>query len=247
MKGDVSMTLYDEKTKALLAWLAGIGAAALGEVAQAAGLSVAAAGSRVRRLERDGLVRTVRLLHGEPALCVVTRGGLRAAGRPELAPPRVSHSGFAHLLECGRVAVALERAVGDAFSVHSEREIRAWERSSGVAFASAELGFSAVGAAELHRPDLACCALDRGRWPLPVVIEVELTVKAPARLREIVRGWARSRRVAGVVYYAAPAALRALERAVVDERAVEQVHVLALAEMGELPRGLVVERSPGRA
>jgi hypothetical protein len=236
------MTLYDDKTKQILAWLAGIGAAALSEVADAAGLSVASTASRMRRLERDGLVRPVRLLHGEPALCVVTRGGLRAAGRPELAPPRVSHSGFAHLLECGRVAVALERAVGGAFSVHSERELRAWERSSGVPFASAELGFSAVGATELHRPDLVCCGAGGSRRGLPIAVEVELTVKAPARLREIVRGWARSRRVAGVVYYAAPAALRALERVVVDERAGEQVHLLALAQMGELPPGTLDQR-----
>jgi hypothetical protein len=112
-----------------------------------------------------------------------------------------------------------------------------------VPFASAELGFSAVGAAELHRPDLVCCGVDRSPLTLPVAIEVELTVKAPARLREIVRGWARSRRVAGVVYYAAPAALRALERAVADERAGGSVHVLALAQMGELPAGIGDDRS----
>jgi hypothetical protein len=241
------MTLYDDQTKAILAWLAGIGAAALSEVAEAVGLSVARARSRVRRLERDGLLSSVRLLHGEPALCVVTRDGLRAAGRPELTPPRVSHSGFAHLLECARVAVALERGSGGLYSVHSERELRAWERSDGGAVASAELGFSAVGAAELHRPDLVCCVLDGAGRALPVAIEVELTVKAPARLREIVRGWARSRLVAGVVYYAAPAALRALTRAVEAERAGGQVHVLELAQIGELPRGLVGERSSWRA
>jgi hypothetical protein len=50
-----------------------------------------------------------------------------------------------------------------------------------------------------------------------------------------VRGWARSRLVSGVVYYAAPAARRALERAVADEQAEAQVHVLELAQAGQLP------------
>jgi len=218
----------------ILDWLAGIGAAGSAEIAGAAGLSPAGAASRLRRLERAGLVSAVRLLHGRPALHVITRAGLRAAGRAELAPPRVSSSTFDHLLECARVARALECAHGMRYSVHSERELRAWERASERLVASAELRFGARGARERHRPDLVCLPLD-GR-ELPVAVEVELSVKAPARLREIVRGWARSRRVAGVVYYAAPAALRALERAIAQERAGAAVEVLALARAGELPR-----------
>jgi hypothetical protein len=149
-----------------------------------------------------------------------------------LKPPRVSSSGFAHLLECGRVARALSGSLTGRYDVHSERELRAWERS-GVVVASAELRFGTRGAREVHRPDLVCMPLALGE--LPLAVEVELTVKAPARLREIVRGWARSRRVAGVVYYAAPAPLRALERAIAQERAADAVSVLALARAGELP------------
>jgi len=78
---------------------------------------------------------------------------------------------------------------------------------------------------------------------LPIAVEVELTVKAPARLRAIVRGWARSRRVAGVIYYAAPAPARARERAVAEERAAAQVRVLELARAGELPGELAGARS----
>ena len=104
---------YDGPTAAVLDWLAGIGGAGLVEIAGAQELSAAAATARLRRLERDGLVEAVRLLHGCPALYVITRAGLRAAGRGELAPPRVSSSGFAHLLECGRVAGA-RRALLDS-------------------------------------------------------------------------------------------------------------------------------------
>jgi DNA-binding MarR family transcriptional regulator len=235
MKGATKMTLYDSQTTAILDWLAAFGAAGLAEIAGAQELSVARAAVRIRRLERDGLVQSVRLLHGRPALQVITRAGLRAASRTELAPPRVSSSGFAHLLECGRVALLLTRALGADYSLHSERELRAWERAAGRPLASAELGFSAGGACELHRPDLVCWPAAAARARSAIAIEVELTVKAPQRLRAIVRGWARSRLVSGVVYYAAPAARRALERAVADEQAEAQVHVLELAQAGQLP------------
>jgi DNA-binding MarR family transcriptional regulator len=216
----------------ILDWLAAIGAAGLAEIADAAGVTPRTAAARVRALEGAGLVQTVRLLHGRPALVVVTRAGLRAAGREELTPPRVSSSGFAHLLECARVERALARSLAGGHTVHSERELRAWERASGRALASAELRFAARGARELHRPDLVCLPLCS--VALPIAVEVELTVKAPARLREIVRGWARSRCVAQVVYYAPPPAARALERAIAAERAAGVVRVLELARAGEI-------------
>jgi DNA-binding Lrp family transcriptional regulator len=221
------MNLFDDRTMAMLEWLAGLGAAAITEVADVAELSRAAAASRLRRLERDALVSRVHLLHGQPALYVVTRPGLRAIGRADLGPARISSSGFVHALECARVARALERALAGRFTVHSERELRAWERAAGTLIASAELGFSVAAAVDVHRPDLVCCAAAGSPRTLPLAIEVELTVKAPQRLRAIIRGWARCRRVAAVVYYATPAAARALERAVAEERAAT-VHVFAL-------------------
>ena len=219
----------------MLEWLAAIGAAGVAELADAGGISASTAAARVRRLETAGLVESVRLLHGRPALVVITRSGLRAIGRPELAPPRVSRSGFAHLQEVARVARVLSRANGEHYAVHSERELRAWERASGAVVASAELRFGPHGARERHRPDLVCVPVGGG---LPVAIEVELSVKAPVRLRQIVRGWARCRQVAGVVYYATPAVLRALQRAIADERARGSVVALELAGAGELPRSM---------
>jgi hypothetical protein len=72
-----------------------------------------------------------------------------------------------------------------------------------------------------------------------VAIEVELTVKAPRRLATIIRGWARTRLVGAVVYYATPAAARALGRAVDDQRAGEIVHVLPIDQVGSLPTELL--------
>jgi hypothetical protein len=50
-----------------------------------------------------------------------------------------------------------------------------------------------------------------------------------------VRGWARSRLLEGVVYYATPAAARAVSAAVRRESAESLVAVLALGQAGELP------------
>lgn len=226
------MNVFDVRTMAMLEWLAGIGAAALDELADVAGLQRVAAATRLRGLEQQTFVAQRRLLHGRPALYLITRAGLRAVGRADLGPAHVSESGFAHALECARVARSLEHSLVGRFTVHSERELRAWERASGRPVASAELGFSAAAACDLHRPDLVCCSVPGATPGLPVAVEVELTVKAPARLRAIVRGWARCRRVAGVVYFATPPVARALERAVAEERAAPAVGVFALEDAG---------------
>ncbi len=63
---------------------------------------------------------------------------------------------------------------------------------------------------------------------LPVAVEVELTVKAPQRLAEICRAWARCRCVAGVLYLAPPEVRRALERALEQVEAGERIAVLGL-------------------
>jgi len=217
----------DPCNASILAWLASIGAAGADHVAAACGLSAAAARARLRALERYGLARRERLLHGAPALHLLTRAGLRAAGRPEIDPPAVSAAGFAHLLAVAQAAVALGREHG---AIAGERELRALERAEGRPLASAQVGYRADGSAALHRPDLVC-------WlePLPVAVEVELTVKAPRRLRAIVRGWARSRLVGGVVYYAPPHVARAVAAAVRSEQAAERVALLPLEDIGVLP------------
>ncbi|HUB76839.1 MAG TPA: hypothetical protein VL977_07270 [Solirubrobacteraceae bacterium] len=230
------MNVHDK----LLGWLAAIGAAGTAELADALGATDASAAARLRALARVGLVRREQLLAAEPALWLITPAGLRAAGRADLGPVRVSGSSFRHQLECARTARALERAAAGAYTVHSERELRAWERAAGP-LASAELAYGCWP--DLHRPDLVLLRADRG---LPVAIEVELTVKAPARLRAIVRAWARSRRVAQAVYYATEPAARALVRAVEAERAESQVTVLALAARTVSPLAASPHAAPAR-
>jgi hypothetical protein len=223
----------------ILDWIGRIGAAAAAEVAARSGVSTPTARARLTALERRDLIESRRLLHREPPLYVSTRAGLRACGLAGLAPCRVSPGGFVHLREVGRAAVALERAL-PAVAVVGERELRLWERGAPRPVASAELGLAAGGGYARHRPDLVLWPAGRaGDAGGPAVaIEVELTVKAAPRLGAIVRAWARSRNVSGVVYYASPDAARALRRAVAEEQAGAMVHVLGLGQVGELPAGL---------
>lgn len=218
------MSATDE---AILDWLARIGAGSAVELAAACGLGTRATQGRLAALEGARLTRSHRLLHGAPALYTLTCSGLRTAGRAELDPVAVSAAGFAHLLAVARVAAAL---ASGGRSVGGERELRAFEQLEGRPLASAEVGLARDGTVALHRPDLVCWDAER-----PIAIEVELTVKAPARLAAIVRGWARSRLVGGVVYYATPAAERALTRAVRSESAHPRVAVLPLDRAGQLP------------
>ena len=226
-------------TTAMLDWLAATGAASASELAAVTALGSRTVLTRLRALEHAGLVSSAELLRGEPALHALTRRGLRAAGRPELDPVAISASSFGHCLAVARVAAAL-RAAGE--SVGGERELRAFERIEGRALASAAVGIARDGGTAWHRPDLVC-------WRVggPLAIEVELTVKAPERLRSIVRGWARSRLVEGVVYYTSAPAARALSAAVRIESAQESVAILALERAGELPAFRATSSNPSAA
>jgi len=229
---------------AILDWIARIGAAAAADIADRFDLSPARVRHRLQAAQRAGTIEAVRLLHGQPALYVATSAGLRAAGCVELRACRVSPGGFLHLREVARTAVALERAYPD-LAVVGERELRRWESETGCRLASAEVGRGPDGFPARHRPDLVVWPADQVGQPGPtaVAIEVELTVKAPRRLAVIVRGWARTRLVGAVVYYATPAALRAVKRAVDDQQAGEIVHLLGIDQVGLLPPGVVGHRS----
>jgi hypothetical protein len=67
-----------------------------------------------------------------------------------------------------------------------------------------------------------------GGGGLPVAVEVELTVKAPQRLADICRAWARCRCVAGVIYLGPPEVRRALQRTLDQIEAGGRIVVLGL-------------------
>jgi hypothetical protein len=211
---------------ALIQWTARMGAVTAQALAIGRNTSEAAARAQLRTAERAGLLARSRPLARRPALYTLTRAGMRCCGLRGLDPCRVSASGSAHLIACAAVAAALERGYPD-HRVLGERELRRDERELGVPVASAPMGVGSHGRSLLHRPDLVL-------WPeepadgLPVAVEVELTVKAPRRLSDICRAWARCRTVAGVLYIAAPQVERALERAIARADAQERIVVVGL-------------------
>ncbi len=207
---------------AIVRWAAGLGAVTAEAVAVHLGVSTASARARLRAAAGERLLKRWRPLTGRPALYTVTHTGLHKAGVRGLDPCRVSASNALHLIECARVAAALERCYPSHW-VQGERELRGEERERRCALASAELGGGHRGEMLRHRPDLVLWPSDPAGG-LPVAVEVELTVKAPERLAAICRGWARARCVAGVIYLTTPeverAVLRAIDRAQAHERVV---------------------------
>jgi hypothetical protein len=63
-----------------------------------------------------------------------------------------------------------------------------------------------------------------------LAVEVELSIKAPACLAAICRGWARARHIDGVYYLAAPSVEGALARAIRETRAEDRITVLPLED-----------------
>jgi GNAT superfamily N-acetyltransferase len=225
--------MHSPERLAILSWIVRLGAVTSDALALHEGCTPASARARLTAAERAGLLICRRVLVGEPPLYAATPAGLRATRLSGFEPCRISVANAPHTIACARVAAALERAYPD-HRVMGERELRREERDSATPLASACLGVGPAGAPLLHRPDLVLWPEDRGMG-LPVAVEVELTVKAPRRLLEICRAWARCRCVAGTLYLAAEEVMRPLARAVERSRAGERIVVLEIEAIGDPP------------
>jgi hypothetical protein len=209
-------------------WVARMGAVTAEALAVRDGRTTGSARACLLAAARAGLVLRERPLSEEAALFTATRAGLRAVGLDAVDPVRVSPATARHSIVCARVAAALERLYPDHVVI-GERELRGCRSSEPVA--CARLSGAGGGASALHRPDLALCPSGAA---LPIAVEVELTVKAPQRLRAICRGWARSRSVAGVLYLAAPQVRAPLARAIAAARAEQAIAVVELEAFDSL-------------
>lgn len=214
---------------ATVEWTARMGAVTAEALAERMGTTVGVARARLLAAARKRLVLYRRPLTGQPALYTVTAAGARTCGVQGLDPCRVTASNARHLIECARVAATLERCYPD-HRVDGERELRRDEREHGRELASARIGAGASGAPLLHRPDLILWPLS-AESGLPVAVEVELTVKAPRRLADICRAWARCRCVSGVLYLASPQVEPVLARAIERAHAGDRVAVVPLAAL----------------
>lgn len=162
--------------------------------------------ARETRLRREGLIRVIRGYGDFGPLALATRSGLRAAGRSELRPARVSAAALSHETIIATIAARLERA---GKRLLSEREIGARERAAGEPCLSATLANNRV-----HRADMI---LTEETGAPREALEVELSVKGAARLDQLLRAWRGAvldRKVNGVIYRCAPHVRPYLERAV---------------------------------
>ncbi len=214
---------------AIVLWAAQMGAVTAQALASRERTSVASARARLLAAARAGLLLRHRPLAEYPALFSATTAGLRLAGARGLLPARVSAANARHTIVCAQVAAALE-GLYPSHTVMGERELRREEHNAGMAVASAVLGRAPDGARLLHRPDLVIWA--HGGGALPVAVEVELTVKAPQRLRQICRAWARCGCVDGVIYLASAEVRRALERAISAAQGEEMISLLEPSALG---------------
>jgi hypothetical protein len=212
-----------ERDRELVRWISRLGAVGVGHVGGKLGVGRSVAYDLVARLVDAGLLERVSLLRGEPALIRATAEG---NGVAELGLPvaRITPALVSHWLACADVALWAERRLG-CDRVISERELRLLEQIEGKAIASAKVGELPDGAPRLHRPDLAVVnGAER-----PIAIEVELSPKAPWRLRAIIVAWRRASSVERVIYLAAPGeTMRGVQRAVRLKHAGERVHVLGV-------------------
>jgi len=215
--------MQTERDAGIVGWIGRLGAAEAEHVMGRFAMGRSWAYTRLSRLVKDGLLEQRTLLYRQPGLYLATADGLRWQGLGRLGVYRVSPGGFQHAQEVATAAVALHHVL-PGWEVLSEREIRVQESDRGELLASAKLGELPGGRPALHRPDLALITPGGST----VVVEVELSIKAPRRLAAICRAWARARHISGVYYLAPPAVARAVERAIADTRSEDRIVVLPI-------------------
>jgi hypothetical protein len=179
---------------------------------------------RCKRLVECGLLRQERVAHGRPGLYLATRAGLDFA-ELELPVAKLNLWSYAHAVELVWLHIDLEREFGPR-RVLTERQIRtlegraAWQAERSHERHRPRYALSGNGGPRsLHFPDLV--VEGGGPQGCLLFVELELSVKAAERRREIVRSYVRSSHVERVRYYATRDALAAMRRTVARERAAE--------------------------
>ncbi len=161
---------------------------------------------RVARCIEAGLLERHAVLHSEPTVIRATQGGIRWAGLG-LPVASLSPGGVDHYLRCASVAQVLRDEFDER--VFTEQQVALAEAIEQTRIASTEISDLPDGRPRFHRADLLVSG------EKPIAVEVELTPKAPYRLRSIIRAWRRAQCVTQVRYYCREgAAHRAVTRAV---------------------------------
>jgi hypothetical protein len=232
------VAVQTDRDAQIVGWAGALGAAGAEHVMGRFGMGRSWCYARLESLSAGGLLVPRALLYRRPALYAATTEGLRWRGLGRLGICRLGPGGFEHAWQVASVAVALHGML-PGFKLVSEREIRAHERDEQELLASARLGALTGARQQLHRPDLALIDTAGDVY----VVEVELSVKARARLQAICTGWARARHIRHTYYLVAPVAAGALTRAVHETRSQDRITILALDDTRALAAAVAGEGS----
>jgi transcriptional regulator with XRE-family HTH domain/DNA-binding MarR family transcriptional regulator len=228
---------------ALLAWTAGLGAITAEALAERDQMTIASASERLDEAVQSGLLDRHAILVGYSVLHTATRAGQSLARKHAAAGGYRSPKGLRtarlpiatarHTIACAGVAATLERRYPDC-RVIGERELRRDEHEQGRRLATLKLRGSANR--QSHSPDIVIWPppIPGERPPLPVAVEVELSLKSRADLTENCRAWARCPYVEAVIYFAETRKIEEQLLDVIDElRAEEMIVVNPLSEILE--------------
>lgn len=186
---------------------------------------------RLRGLVAHELLAHRRVFHGQPGAYSATPAGLVAA-RIRLPRPRLDIRTYTHDRVAAAMTIELEQEFGwDA--IRTERELRSYDVGDPATPRYAVRRGYDLGRQGLHFPDLAV-ELDEAK---PLAVEIELTAKGTRRLDSIVRAFVLGAHLDRVRYYAAPAALAGVTRAVDRAEAHWLFDVRALDERRVWGRG----------
>jgi hypothetical protein len=207
---------------------------------------------RLRKLAAAGYVTEEPVFHGRPAMYLISRTGLAAAGST-LPKPKLDLHTYRHDVGVAWLWLAARHGTfGPLSEILAERTLRsrdlARSRDGTDRLDSEPLGVrlggtGARGAERLHYPDLLLRTKDGRR----VALELELSTKARTKLETILAGYGADPRIAGVVYLVqSPSVARIVQRAARKVGVADLVHlqrVRLTAAREAAPPARAIERS----
>jgi hypothetical protein len=225
----------------IIAWTVALGSITPEALAERDELSVAVAEEILDEAVGLGLMEKHSVLVGYSALYTTTFAGRKSARKhadaggysyPEgLRTARVAIKDARHKIACASAVAALERRYPD-HRIGVERELHREEREQGRRVASVEV--RRYGHARSHFPDIVIWppSIPGALPPLPIAVEIELTLKSKMELTAICQGLARSSLIEATLYYVETTKLEEKLLTVIEElKAEEMIVVNPLSEI----------------
>ena len=218
-----------------IAWTTALGAITAEALAERDELSTDVVREQLDELVGSELLERHSVLVGHPDLYTATIAGRRLARKhahaggyryPEgLRTARVTIREARHMIACASVAAALERRYPD-FRVIGERELHRDERKARRRLASVDIRRN--GRSGSHFPDLVAWPPGEPGEPppLPVAVEVELTLKSTQELVAILSAWADCRYIEAALYFVETLKLEDKLLDLVEELGAEDVVIV---------------------